>query len=457
MKKAVSPALHDAVTAFLDEVKNVQTADELEEKAAQHIASIAPGSAYVHAVEQLIASAYLLGALHANDGAPGVSAADEADGIPRVSFSQAQTFLKSKVPLTKAEWEALEPKLRFRAFTVAVLGNADAIESVKHKLAETLTAGGGYAEFLKEIQHTLDTDALGVRAGYWETVFRTNTQSAYVAGKLEQAEKNGAKAYQLMVIDDGRTTHICRSLLRKSGYGMTLPADHPFWKTYGFPPYHFNCRTSVRPVYQSQLAKGAQNTVDNPGMERFRTFKVAQGFGGNPLDRDAMITRAQDFGLWAEILQQAHNLEMYSYQQELLKGYRRVYTAKNGYVETAKNWEYSEKEMQAAKLLADNGHTIYMLPRNTKAKCPDMLIDGQVGEIKQLNSPSKSAIDYEVRKAGKQRARVLFLELDPDTDISEAKNALSDRVRRTGLKKIYLLFNGKLIGLDRDAVIEQRW
>ena len=415
-------------------------------------------------MEQLIASAYLLGALHANDGAPGVSAADEADGIPRVSFSQAQTFLKSKVPLTKAEWEALEPKLRFRAFTVAVLGNADAIESVKHKLAETLTAGGGYAEFLKEIQHTLDTDSLGVRAGYWETVFRTNTQSAYVAGKLEQAEKNGAKAYQLMVIDDGRTTHICRSLLRKSGYGMTLPADHPFWKTYGFPPYHFNCRTSVRPVYQSQLAKGAQNTVDNPGMERFRTFKVAKGFGGNPLDRgswwkltDAMITRAQDFGLWAEILQQAHNLEMYSYQQELLKGYRRVYTAKNGYVETAKNWEYSEKEMQAAKLLADNGHTIYMLPRNTKAKCPDMLIDGQVGEIKQLNSPSKSAIDYEVRKAGKQRARVLFLELDPDTDISEAKNALSDRVRRTGLKKIYLLFNGKLIGLDRDAVIEQRW
>ena len=228
-------------------------------------------------MEQLIASAYLLGALHANDGAPGVSAADEADGIPRVSFSQAQTFLKSKVPLTKAEWEALEPKLRFRAFTVAVLGNADAIESVKHKLAETLTAGGGYAEFLKEIQHTLDTDSLGVRAGYWETVFRTNTQSAYVAGKLEQAEKNGAKAYQLMVIDDGRTTHICRSLLRKSGYGMTLPADHPFWKTYGFPPYHFNCRTSVRPVYQSQLAKGAQNTVDNPGMERFRTFKVAKG------------------------------------------------------------------------------------------------------------------------------------------------------------------------------------
>lgn len=170
-----------------------------------------------------------------------------------------------------------------------------------------------------------------------------------------------------------------------------------------------------------------------------------------------MITRAQDFGLWAEILQQAHNLEMYSYQQELLKGYRRVYTAKNGYVETAKNWEYSEKEMRAAKLLADNGHTIYMLPRNTKAKCPDMLIDGQVGEIKQLNSPSKNAIDFEMRTANKQRARVLFLEPDPTTDIVILKDALANRIKRTSFKKIYLLFDNRLLELTRDKIIRQEW
>lgn len=59
-------------------------------------------------------------------------------------------------------------------------------------------------------------------------------------------------------------------------------------------------------------------------------MRIVEALGCNDYPRPG-------FGLWAEILQQAHNLEMYSYQQELLKGYRRVYTAKNGYVETAKN------------------------------------------------------------------------------------------------------------------------
>lgn len=160
-----------------------------------------------------------------------------------------------------------------------------------------------------------------------------------------------------------------------------------------------------------------------------------------------MITRAQDFGLWAEILQQAHNLEMYSYQQELLKGYRRVYTAKNGYVETAKNWEYSEKETQAAKLLADNGHTIYMLPRNTKATCPDMLIDGQVGEIKQLRNGTTTAVDNEIRDASHQRARIVFLQIPANINapLNKLIETAKRRMARSGtIKKILLYFNGEI-------------
>lgn len=389
-------------------------------------------------MEQLIASAYLLGALHANDGAPGVSAADEADGIPRVSFSQAQTFLKSKVPLTKAEWEALEPKLRFRAFTVAVLGSADAIESVKHKLTGTLRDGGGYAEFLKEIQHTLDTDSLGVRAGYWETVFRTNTQSAYVAGKLEQAEKNGAKAYQLMVIDDGRTTHICRSLLRKSGYGMTLPADHPFWKTYGFPPYHFNCRTSVRPVYQSQLAKGAQNTVDNPGMERFRTFKVAQGFGGNPLDRGNwwMMTQSQmEQAIKYHVLHMFNRTEnVFADYDSVWRGYTRHEGKNGGWYDLCKtppnDWQTDNKPV--VEFLAEHGHKIKVLPEilNTKEKYdvqwsnPDIIFNGILTDIKIPQNLTSAGILSRLNSARKQKLNSVILYIPDVMPIEEIKKGI---------------------------------
>ena len=75
---------------------------------------------------------------------------------------------------------------------------------------------------------------------------------------------------------------------------MVLPVDHDFWKKYGFPPYHFNCRTSVRAVYSSQ--KGPyKEKIDNPGMKEFKTFKPQEGFGGNPVDKESwwMLTQGQ--------------------------------------------------------------------------------------------------------------------------------------------------------------------
>ena len=135
------------------------------------------------------------------------------------------------------------------------------------------------------------------------TVFRTNTQSAYTAGKLAKYEDTGAVAYQLMVVEDERTSKICRHLLVESGYGAILPIGHNFWKKYGFPPYHFNCRTSICPVYSSQVGTPGYN-VENIPMKRFSKFKPQDGFGGNPLDTgswwkmtDNMVKRAKDFGI----------------------------------------------------------------------------------------------------------------------------------------------------------------
>ncbi len=123
------------------------------------------------------------------------------------------------------------------------MGSATLIDTVKQQLLDVLADGKGYAEFWNRIKQTIENDVSKIKPGYWETVFRTNTQSAYVAGKLQQFEHSGVAAYQLMVIEDVRTSQICRNLLNKnSGYGIILPVAHPFWQKYGFPPYHFNCR-----------------------------------------------------------------------------------------------------------------------------------------------------------------------------------------------------------------------
>lgn len=221
-------------------------------------------------------------------------------------FTEAIDFLKSKVPMTKAEWAALEKKLRFRAFTVAKLGTAEEIDKAKQVLIKSLENGESYAESWEALKQKVNTNALGIKPGYWETVFRTNTQSAYMAGKLQKYEGTGAVAYQLLVIEDERTSKICRHLLVESGYGAILPVGHRFWQKYGFPPYHFNCRTSVNPIYSSQVAKTGYIVEDIP-MNRFTKFKPQKGFGGNPLDRgnwwdmtDSMQKQAVKFGLMNE-------------------------------------------------------------------------------------------------------------------------------------------------------------
>jgi hypothetical protein len=108
---------------------------------------------------------------------------------------------------------------------------------------------------------------------------------------------------------------------------------------------------------------------------------------------------------------------MISYQKELLKGYVHVYAGQNGgYVQKAKNWEYSQREMNAAKELANEGHQIYLLPRSQKFKSPDMLIDNNIGEIKHQEKPTASSISSELREAGRlQRARVLVLYVQEET------------------------------------------
>lgn len=204
--------------------------------------------------------------------------------------------------MTKDEWAALNRKLQFRAFTMAKLGTATEIETAKQILADAVEKGETYAESWQTLKDFLGGNP-SFKPGYWETVFRTNTQSAYMAGKLEKYADTGAVAYQLLVIEDERTSKICRHLLVESGYGAILPVGHRFWKKYGFPPYHFNCRTSVCPIYSSQVAKTGYIVEDIP-MNRFAKFKPQKGFGGNPLDRgnwwdmtDSMKKQAVKFGL----------------------------------------------------------------------------------------------------------------------------------------------------------------
>ena len=261
---------------------------------------------------KLVASSFMLGLIHAQEEEPGTNLAD--DIIPAIPFSEAIKFLSVKIPLTKSEWEKLEPMIRFRAFTVALLGYAHEIEAAKQILIKSLEEGTSYRDTWYELKKKLKKNE-SIAPYYWENVYRTNTQSAYIAGKLEQYQNSGVVAYQLMVIEDNRTTAICRNLLSKaSGYGAVIPVNDKFWQLHGFPPYHYQCRTSIRGIWKSQLRRDTKVDTRKTA-PNIKTFEPMDGFGGNPIQTGAwwqetasQKDQAEKFGIQGIIEEQKKQL-----------------------------------------------------------------------------------------------------------------------------------------------------
>jgi len=393
-----------------------------------------------------------------------LDAADEE--IPPLPFEEAVSFMKSKIPMKKTEWNALEPKLRFRAFTVARLTQLDYIEAARGRLISAMEKGEGYASTWKDIKAISAEDgAINFTPGYWENVYRTNTQTAYTAGKLMQFKDNPPPAWRLLIVDDSRTSDICRGLMRDGKQSLVMSSDHPFWEIFGFPPYHFQCRTGLQAVYKSEIDQ--RTTVENPSMKSLRKeFAPRDGFGGNPLDKeswwkitDSMIERATKYGIWSDILQQTTDLDMISYQKELLKGYIHLFDGqKGGYIHQSKNWNYSKKELDTAKELANDGHKIYLLPRSKIVKSADMIIDNKIGEIKHQEEPGFKSISSEIRDAGKlQRARVVVINVLEETTSEDIQKGLWKEIHRTPVQTVILKWHGKTWNLPRDLLMNKNW
>lgn len=284
------------------------TLDQLEEMTAPEADTLA----MQETAFKLVASSFMLGLIHAQEEEPGTNLAD--DIIPAIPFSEAIKFLSVKIPLTKSEWEKLEPMIRFRAFTVALLGYAHEIEAAKQILIKSLEEGTSYRDTWYELKKKLKKNE-SIAPYYWENVYRTNTQSAYIAGKLEQYQNSGVVAYQLMVIEDNRTTAICRNLLSKaSGYGAVIPVNDKFWQLHGFPPYHYQCRTSIRGIWKSQLRRDTKVDTRKTA-PNIKTFEPMDGFGGNPIQTGAwwqetasQKDQAEKFGIQGIIEEQKKQL-----------------------------------------------------------------------------------------------------------------------------------------------------
>lgn len=384
--------------------------------------------------------------------------AQTGQDVEVLPFQEAVEYMQGRLPLDAKEYYKLADKARFRAFTVSLLTDGDLLVKTKNMLAKNLEEGGGLKDFLVKT----DTDLLkgvgmaGAGGGwYWETVYRTNVQTAYNVGRAIGFESVPPVALELVGIGDARQTELCKSLTQPPV--RRLYGDD-FWKRF-WPPLHFNCRTTVRAIYDVEELEEQPITGIPTDAEEHKS----PGWGSYPLDNDkwwqelpSMKKRAQAYGVQGMIdaarerlVERTKNAakELYPSEQweEKAKG---IYVAKDRIPKNKPQIEVFEKEFQMAKIAADNGHIVYMLPETNSGKNPDTIMDGEPTEFKEITGSIKS-VGKRFKEALKQGKNVFINIKSPlliDDVWKKIKGELNGKKNIEG--KIYVYCQEKFYSQD---------
>lgn len=225
-------------------------------------------------------------------------AALEIESLP---FKAAVEYMTKRMPLSKEEYYKKDNQAKFRAFTVSRIADGAILEKVKNILTENLKEKTGFSTFLKQTDSQI-LDAVGMgpgKAWYWETVYRTNVQTAYNVGRAIGFDVTKPLALEFVGLEDGRQTDICRHL---SEAKIVLPYGDPFWATHT-PPLYFGCRSILRAIYDPE-----ELPEEFAPAPEGKDFTPAKGFGEAPLLSDkwwqelpSMKAQAVRYGVQGEV------------------------------------------------------------------------------------------------------------------------------------------------------------
>ena len=192
-----------------------------------------------------------------------------------------------------------------RAFTVAKLARLDILQDIRAGLDQALAEGESEHWFVKQLTPVLqqkgwwgkkivvgeDGQAEVVREGSPQrlrTIFRTNMQTAYAAGRWRAFTSNAAdRPYlQYVAIMDGRTRRAHAALHNK-----VFPIDSTAWRLIA-PPNGFNCRCTVRALSEYNIRQKGLHVERNVRIVGYEEpGKKATDKRAGEIYRDKLIRR----------------------------------------------------------------------------------------------------------------------------------------------------------------------
>lgn len=198
-----------------------------------------------------------------------------AIGLPP---EEAIRYFEGKGYAIGFRWQDVWAEAHARAFTVAGVTKLDVLSDIRGALSEALKQGETLGDFQKRLQPLLEAK------GWWgkgrivdqdsgeivgkrlnprrlETIFRTNIQSAYMAGRYQAqlANADSRPWWEYVAVMDNRTRPAHRAM-----HGRVFRYDDPFWR-YFYPSNGYRCRCRVRTRSQRDIERQGIATSSSAG------------------------------------------------------------------------------------------------------------------------------------------------------------------------------------------------
>lgn len=199
----------------------------------------------------------------------------------------AIAYLKRKGFAIGWDWHSVDTATHARAFTVAKAAKLDVLNDIRTALVDNLEKGQTLRDFTNNLRPTLEAK------GWWgrqtvinpageeqqvqlgsprrlATIYQTNMQSAYMAGRYKAAlEVTGTHPYWMYIATMDHRTRPSHAAL----HGKVFRWDDPIWQ-HIVPPNGYNCRCRFVAITEAELERRGLTVESSTGKAYTETVET---------------------------------------------------------------------------------------------------------------------------------------------------------------------------------------
>lgn len=218
-----------------------------------------------------------------------------ACGLPP---EKAIAYFEAKGYAFSWDWREVWQEAHAQAFTVAGVLKSDVLQDIRAGVQQALKEGKTLSQFERELEPLLKRrgwlgkgevrnaatgEVEGRRLGPHRltTIYRTNMQSSYMAGRYKSFVENAAARpyWEYVAVMDARTRPEHAAL-----NGLVFPAGDPFWNSY-WPPNGYRCRCRVSALTAREAHAEGARLESSEGRITEKEVPVGRAKPGHPAPR----------------------------------------------------------------------------------------------------------------------------------------------------------------------------